>query len=225
EGGLASLHGGVLRAGAVDAAARILFSVHRAVRRGGHQLRTVPGAGMSGLQAERLARDRRLRHGASEGVRVLGRGPRALYRLGLRLRRRAARDAALSCERSASVLRERSASAAELQRRRPMKVPLSWLRDWVDWPAAWDAAELARRLTFAGFEVESQAPAAPTFGGVVVARIIEVEPHPRADKLRICRASIEPTAALQIVCGAANARAGLVSALATVGATLPNGSV
>lgn len=102
-----------------------------------------------------------------------------------------------------------------------MKLPLSWLRDWVDWPSAWDAAELARRLTFAGFEVESSASAAPAFDGVVVAKVVGVEPHPRADKLRICRVIIEPTSALQIVCGAPNARVGMMSALATVGATLP----
>src|SRR6185437_28864 len=48
-----------------------------------------------------------------------------------------------------------------------------------------------------------------------------VEPHPQADKLRVCRVSIGEAAALQIVCGAPNARAGLVSALATVGARLP----
>ena len=105
-----------------------------------------------------------------------------------------------------------------------MKLPLSWLRDWVEWPSAWDAAELARRLTFAGFEVEGSASAAPAFEGVVVAKVVSVEPHPRADKLRVCRVSIDPTSALQIVCGAPNARAGMKSALATVGATLPGGT-
>ena len=39
-----------------------------------------------------------------------------------------------------------------------MKLPLSWLRDWVDLPAGWDARELARRLTNAGFEVEAIEP-------------------------------------------------------------------
>ena len=60
-----------------------------------------------------------------------------------------------------------------------MKLPLSWLRDWVEWPSAWDAAELARRLTFAGFEVEGSASAAPAFDGVVVAKVVSVEPHPQ----------------------------------------------
>jgi phenylalanyl-tRNA synthetase beta chain len=104
-----------------------------------------------------------------------------------------------------------------------MKLPLSALRAWVHIP--WDARELARRLTFAGFEVESIAPAAPAFSGVVVARIVSAEPHPQAQKLWICRVELSygaaPAEQLQIVCGASNARAGLVSALATVGAVLP----
>jgi phenylalanyl-tRNA synthetase beta chain len=106
-----------------------------------------------------------------------------------------------------------------------MKLPLSALRAWVQFP--WEAPELARRLTFAGFEVESITAAAPAFSGVVVARIVSAEPHPTAQKLRVCRVQLAPDAnadagaQLQIVCGASNARAGLVSALATVGAVLP----
>jgi phenylalanyl-tRNA synthetase beta chain len=72
--------------------------------------------------------------------------------------------------------------------------------------------------------MEALEPAAPPFSGVVVAEILEAAPHPQADKLRICRVSTgqgEPP--LQIVCGASNARAGLRSALARVGATLPGG--
>ncbi len=104
-----------------------------------------------------------------------------------------------------------------------MKLPVSALRAWVQPP--WDVPELARRLTMAGFEVESIAAAAPAFQGVVVARIVSVEPHPQAEKLRVCRVTLgreaQGAAPLQIVCGAPNARAGLVSALATVGAVLP----
>jgi phenylalanyl-tRNA synthetase beta chain len=106
-----------------------------------------------------------------------------------------------------------------------VRLPLSWLREWVDWPSQWDAAELARRLTMAGFEVEAIEPAAPAFSGVVVARIEEVQPHPQADRLRICRVAAGAGTALQIVCGAANARSGLITALAKVGATLPDGTV
>ncbi|HYP81665.1 MAG TPA: phenylalanine--tRNA ligase subunit beta, partial [Steroidobacteraceae bacterium] len=99
-----------------------------------------------------------------------------------------------------------------------MKVPVSWLRELVDIP--WDAPELSRRLTAAGFEVEALEPAAPPFSGVVVAEITAIAPHPEAEKLRICQVSAGG-APLQIVCGAANARQGLKVPLATVGAVLP----
>ena len=100
-----------------------------------------------------------------------------------------------------------------------MKVPISWLRSWVAVP--WSDSELAERLTMLGIEVESMTPAAPPFSGVVVAEIISAAAHPQADKLRVCKVSVGKGEPLQIVCGAANARAGLRSALATVGALLP----
>ena len=102
-----------------------------------------------------------------------------------------------------------------------MKLSLDWLSDWVDCDLA--PQELGARLTMAGFELEAVTPAAPAFSGVVVARILSAERHPQADKLQVCRVDAgqggEP---LQIVCGAPNARAGLVTALAQVGARLPN---
>ncbi|MGQ0834637.1 MAG: phenylalanine--tRNA ligase subunit beta [Gammaproteobacteria bacterium] len=102
-----------------------------------------------------------------------------------------------------------------------MKVPYSWLREWVDVP--WDARELGARLTMCGFELEAIEPAAPMFSGVVIAEILSAERHPQADKLQVCRVSTGQGEPLQIVCGASNARAGLKAALATVGAQLPGG--
>ena len=99
-----------------------------------------------------------------------------------------------------------------------MKLSWAWLKEWVaDLPAP---RELGDRLTMAGFELESLQPAAPDFEGVIVARIESAEPHPQADKLRVCQVNAGGSM-LQIVCGAANARQGLVSALAVVGARLP----
>jgi phenylalanyl-tRNA synthetase beta chain len=100
-----------------------------------------------------------------------------------------------------------------------MKVPYSWLTEWVKVP--WAAPELGARLTMSGFELEALTAAAPAFSGVVVAEILSAEPHPQADKLQVCRVSSGSGAALQIVCGASNARAGLKSALAVMGARLP----
>ena len=102
-----------------------------------------------------------------------------------------------------------------------MRLPLSWLREWVDVP--WTARELADRLTMLGFEIEAIGSAAPPFTDVVVAEIVAAEPHPQAEKLRVCRVSAGQGDVLQIVCGAPNARAGLRTALARVGARLPNG--
>ena len=100
-----------------------------------------------------------------------------------------------------------------------MKIPYSWLAEWVKLP--WAAPELGSRLTMAGIELEALAPAAPPFSGVVVAEILSAEAHPQAEKLRVCRVSTGSGPALQIVCGASNARAGLKSALALVGGQLP----
>ena len=102
-----------------------------------------------------------------------------------------------------------------------MKVPMSWLSEWVKLP--WGAAELGARLTMAGFELDAIEPAAPPFTGVVVAQILDAARHPQADKLQVCQVSTGSGAPLQIVCGAPNARAGLRTALAMVGAELPGG--
>ncbi len=104
-----------------------------------------------------------------------------------------------------------------------MRVPLSWLRDFVDVP--WSGRELGSRLTMAGFELEAIEAAAPPFSGVVVAEIVEAVRHPQADKLQVCKVKTVGTELLQIVCGAANARVGLKTALATVGAKLPGDKV
>ncbi|HEV7432295.1 MAG TPA: phenylalanine--tRNA ligase subunit beta [Steroidobacteraceae bacterium] len=102
-----------------------------------------------------------------------------------------------------------------------MKLPLSWLRCWVE--LSWTDRELADRLTMLGFEVESLGSVAPAFSGLQVALIRKVAAHPQAGKLSVCTVDDGRGNELQIVCGASNARAGLRSALATVGARLPGG--
>jgi phenylalanyl-tRNA synthetase beta chain len=103
-----------------------------------------------------------------------------------------------------------------------MQFPESWLREFCNPPL--DTAQLAALLTMAGLEVEQLQPAAPPFTGVVVAQILSAEPHPQADRLRVCRVDaggLSTDGPLQIVCGAPNARAGIRVPLATVGAQLP----
>ena len=102
-----------------------------------------------------------------------------------------------------------------------MKFSENWLREFVN-PKV-DHAELCRRLTMAGLEVESEELLGTGLDGVVVGEIVSCEKHPNADKLRVCQVSIGNDAPLQIVCGAPNARVGLKAPLAMVGAKLPNG--
>jgi phenylalanyl-tRNA synthetase beta chain len=106
-----------------------------------------------------------------------------------------------------------------------MQFPESWLREFCDPPLA--TRELADLLTMSGMEVEALRPVAPPFRGVVVAEIMSAEPHPQADRLRVCRVDAGAHSAagpLQIVCGAPNARAGIRVPLALVGAELPPGA-
>ena len=99
-----------------------------------------------------------------------------------------------------------------------MKFSEAWLRQWVNPPL--DSDELLFQMTMAGLEVDGTEPAAQAFSGVVDGEIISAEQHPDADKLRVCQVS-NGSETFQVVCGAPNARAGLVTAFAQVGAVLP----
>lgn len=101
-----------------------------------------------------------------------------------------------------------------------MKINHQWLKSWV--ATDLDAATVAECFTLAGLEVDGCTPVAPPLEGVVVGEIIAIEPHPNAERLRVCRVhgdSQERT----IVCGAPNARLGLKAPLATLGTVLPGG--
>jgi phenylalanyl-tRNA synthetase beta chain len=102
-----------------------------------------------------------------------------------------------------------------------MKFPLSWLKEYVDFEDT--AAGLADRLTFAGLEVESIETLGGTFDGVVVGEITQIEPHPNADKLRLCTVEYGAEETLRVVCGAPNAAVGGKYPFAPVGTTLPGG--
>jgi phenylalanyl-tRNA synthetase beta chain len=104
-----------------------------------------------------------------------------------------------------------------------MRISFAWLSEWVD--AGLDPSGLAARLTMSGLEVESIEPAAGDFEGVVVGEVLAVERHPDADKLTVCQVAGGGPTVLQVVCGAANVRAGMKTPLAIVGARLAGGSV
>jgi phenylalanyl-tRNA synthetase beta chain len=101
-----------------------------------------------------------------------------------------------------------------------MKTNLDWLRDFVAIDVS--AEKLAEDLTMAGLEVDSVGPAAAEFSGVVVAEILERNPHPDADRLSICRVN-DGANEHEIVCGAPNAAAGIKVPFAPVGTVLPGG--
>lgn len=100
-----------------------------------------------------------------------------------------------------------------------MKISENWLREWVNPQISTD--ELVEQLTMLGLEVDDVLPAAGDFTKVVIAEIVSIEKHPDADKLNVCQVSIGTDENLQIVCGAPNARAGLIAPLAMIGAVLP----
>jgi len=103
-----------------------------------------------------------------------------------------------------------------------MKFSERWLREWVD-PSI-DSEELKEQLTQLGLEVDQIESVNPGFVDVVVARIEALEQHPDADRLRVCTVNDGSDETLQVVCGAPNARQGLVTALARVGGKLPDGT-
>ncbi|ROM84817.1 phenylalanine--tRNA ligase subunit beta [Pseudomonas brassicacearum] len=99
-----------------------------------------------------------------------------------------------------------------------MKFSEQWLRGWVSPQVSRD--ELVARLSMAGLEVDSVAPVAGAFSGVVVGEVLSTEQHPDADKLRVCQVS-NGAETFQVVCGAPNVRPGLKIPFAMIGAELP----
>ena len=127
--------------------------------------------------------------------------------------------AALRRERPAPVLRERPAVPAAVPRRLVMKLPLSWLAEWVEIP--WDTAGAGAPLTASGFEVEGMEPAHRRSPAWWLAEIVAIAPHPEADKLRICRSRRRGSAAADRLRRGQCASSALKVPLAQVGAMLP----
>ncbi|GBD05772.1 Phenylalanine--tRNA ligase beta subunit [bacterium HR20] len=101
-----------------------------------------------------------------------------------------------------------------------MRLQLSWLRDYVDWNGS--VEELTHTLTRLGIEVESVEHVGVTAANIVIGSVLNVEPHPNADRLRVCRV-FDGNSSRQIVCGAPNVQQGQRVAVALPGAELPGG--
>src|SRR5258708_3610845 len=101
-----------------------------------------------------------------------------------------------------------------------MKVPYSWLKEFVPLDiSAEKAAEVLQRL---GFEIAGLQRLGGDLSGVVLAEVQDVQKHPNADRLSLCRVT-DGQQEFSVVCGAANVRAGIRVPLARIGAVLPNG--
>ena len=103
-----------------------------------------------------------------------------------------------------------------------MQLSLNWLKDFVDIPKEVSALELGKKLTMHTVEVEKVEAQAEKYKNVIVGKILEVKPHPNADRLRLALVEIGKEK-LEIVCGASNIEPGQLVPVALVGAILPNG--
>ncbi len=110
-----------------------------------------------------------------------------------------------------------------------MKFTLSWLADHLETGAG--LAEITETLTDLGLEVEGVEDPAEKLGAFRIARVIEAVPHPNADRLRLCRVETFPdgpggrSEEVSVVCGAPNARTGLVGVFAPPGTHVPGTGV
>ena len=78
-----------------------------------------------------------------------------------------------------------------------MKISVSWLKEWIEKIPS----DLADRLTMAGLEVEGVELAAPHFTNVVVGEVVELTPHPDADRLRVAQVNVTDSLWCAECCG------------------------
>ena len=105
-----------------------------------------------------------------------------------------------------------------------MKFTLSWLKEHLDTDEPLE--KLADKLTMIGLEVENIEDKAKALAPFTIARVISAEQHPNADRLRVCMVDTgDGGAPVQVVCGAPNARAGLVSVFSPPGTFIPGKNI
>ena len=104
-----------------------------------------------------------------------------------------------------------------------MKFTLSWLKDHLDTDEPLE--KLADKLTMIGLEVERIDDKAKALAPFVIAKVISAEQHPNADRLRVCMVDQGDGKPLQVVCGAPNARAGMLSVFSPAGTYIPGKNI
>ena len=101
-----------------------------------------------------------------------------------------------------------------------MKFTLSWLKDHLDTKSSLD--EIAEKLSAIGLEVESIEDPAAKLGAFTIARVLEAKPHPNADRLKVVQVeTAKGKSPVEVVCGAPNAKAGMVGVFAPLGTFVP----
>ncbi len=105
-----------------------------------------------------------------------------------------------------------------------MKFTLSWLKDHLDTKAS--LAEITDKLSAIGLEVEGVDDPGAKLGAFTIARVTDAKKHPNADKLQVVQVETEPgKPQLEVVCGAPNARAGMIAVFAPLGTVIPGSGI
>jgi phenylalanyl-tRNA synthetase beta chain len=104
-----------------------------------------------------------------------------------------------------------------------MKFTLSWLKEHLDTQAGLD--EVVEKLTAIGLEVEGVENSAEKLAPFTIAKVLTAERHPQADKLQVLSVDAGTGEPIQVVCGAANARAGMLGVFGAPGAYVPGSDI
>src|SRR5215510_5442874 len=99
-----------------------------------------------------------------------------------------------------------------------MKFTLSWLKDHLETDVP--VEQLADKLSSMGLEVESVEDPGQKLAPFRIAKVLEAKPHPNADRLRVCQVDIGK-GVVEVVCGAPNARSGMLAVFAPIGSYIP----
>src|ERR1700730_3508143 len=100
-----------------------------------------------------------------------------------------------------------------------MKFTLAWLKEHLDTDRA--LGEITDKLTMIGLEVERVEDLGQQLAPFTIARVVEAKPHPNADRLRVCMVDTGAGSPVQVVCGAPNARTGMMGAFSPPGTFIP----
>ena len=104
-----------------------------------------------------------------------------------------------------------------------MRISLNWLKEYVDLKGI-PVSEIVHELTMSGLEVEDYTDQSELYKNIFVGEVKEVQKHPNADKLSVCKV-FNGKEELQVICGAPNVEAGQKVVFASVGAVIPNGKI